>query len=118
MLHSPKVIKHSQAGRNKRNHRSQIKSKLKGHLGSFLVLDSVNLDLIIDKLINIGDHSGALDVHEDEAGGDVGVQGGVGSGGGAGVHVELVLVLVRLKLVGVTAYQNVTIQLPGNKAKS
>ena len=38
-----------------------------------LVFNPVNFDLIVNQLIDIGDNGGALDVHEDEAGGDVGV---------------------------------------------
>ena len=79
---------------------------------SLLVFNPIHFNLIVNQLIDIGDDGGALDVHKDEAGGDVGVQGGVGPGGGTRVHIKLVLVLVSFKLVGVTAYKNVTVQLP------
>ena len=71
---------------------------------SLLVFNPINFDLIVNQLIDIRDNGRALDVHKDEAGGDVGVQGGVGPGGGTRVHIELALVLVSFKLVGVTAY--------------
>ena len=71
---------------------------------SLLVFNPINFDLIVNQLINIGNHGGALDVHEDEAGGDVGVQGGVGPSCRTRVHIELALVLISFKLVGVTTY--------------
>ena len=71
---------------------------------SLLIFNPINLDLIVNQLINIGNHGGALDVHEDEAGGDVGVQGGVGPSCRTRVHIELALVLISFKLVGVTTY--------------
>ena len=49
-------------------------------------------------LVHIGDDGGALDVHEDEARDDVGLQGRVGPGGAAGIDVETALVLVSFKL--------------------
>ena len=65
-----------------------------------LELDPVHLDLIVYELVDVGDDSGALDVHEDEAGCDLCLQGRVCPRRAARIDVELALVLVRLKLNG------------------
>ena len=36
-----------------------------------LEFDPVHLDLVVDELVDVGDNSGALYVHEDEAGRDL-----------------------------------------------
>ena len=79
---------------------------------SLLVFNPINFDLIVNQPIDIRDNGRALDVHKDEAGGDVCVKGRVGPSGRTRIHIELVLVLVSFKLVRVTAYKNVTVQLP------
>ena len=71
---------------------------------SLLVFNPINFDLIVNQLINIGNHGGALDVHEDEAGGDVCVQGRISPSCRTRVHIELILMLISFKLVGVTTY--------------
>ena len=80
----------------------------------FLVLNSVNFDFIVNKLVDVGDDGAALDVHEDEAGDDLRFNCGVSSGRGAGVHIKLVLVLLRFKLVCMSGNENITVQLPIN----
>ena len=64
----------------------------------------IHFDLIIDKLVHIGDNCGALNVHQNEAWNDLGVEGAVSSCSRARVDIELVLMLIRLKLVCVTSY--------------
>lgn len=68
-----------------------------------LKLNPVNLDLTINKLVYICDHSSALYVHEDKAGRDVRLQGRVSPGSAARVHVEFTLLLVGFEFVGVAA---------------
>ena len=77
------------------------------------VLDPLHFHLFVNELVNVGDDGRALYIHEDEGGHDgvVGVERVVGTGDGARVDVELVLVFVRLKPVGVTRDQNVTVEL-------
>lgn len=41
------------------------------HSLCLLELNPVHLDLVVNELVDVGDDGGALDVHEDEAGGDV-----------------------------------------------
>ena len=50
-------------------------------LCQFLVLDPIYFHFVIDELIDVGYYSGALDVHQDEAGDDLRLEGGVGPGG-------------------------------------
>ena len=78
----------------------------KTHISHSILLefDSIHLDLVINELVDVGDNCGALDVHQDEAGYDLGVKSAVSSCGRAWVHIKLVLMLIRLKLVCVTSY--------------
>ena len=79
---------------------SQSSSQSSFALLRLLELDPVHLDLIVYELVDVGDDSGALDVHEDEAGCDLCLQGRVCPRRAARIDVELALVLVRLKLNG------------------
>ena len=57
----------------------------------FLVFYPVNLDLVINELVHVGDHGAALDVHQDEAGDDLSLKGRVSYCCGARVDIKLVL---------------------------
>ena len=56
-----------------------------------LVLYPVNLDLVINELVHVGDHGAALDVHQDEAGDDLSLKDRVSYCCGARVDIKLVL---------------------------
>ena len=84
---------------------------LNNNLLVLLVFYPVHLDLVIYELVHVGDHGAALDVHQDEAGDDLGLKGRVSSCRGARVDIKLVLMLICLKLVCVPSDQNVTVQL-------
>ena len=79
-----------------------------------LVFYPVNLDLVINELVHVGDHGAALDVHQDEAGDDLGLKRRVSSCRRARVNIKLVLMLICLKLVCVPGDQDVTVQLSVN----
>ena len=80
-------------------------------LCQLLVLDTIHFDLVVNELVDVSYYGGALDVHQDEAGDDLSLQGRVGPSGRARIDIELVLVLVRLELVGVPGDQDVAVQL-------
>ena len=80
-------------------------------LCKLLILDPVHFYFVVNELIDVGNNGGALNVHQDEAGDNLGLQGRVGPGGGPGIDIELVLVFVGFKLVGVAGYQDVAVQL-------
>ena len=86
----------------------------KSFLLVFLVFNPVHFDLIINELVDVGDHSGALDIHQDEAWDDLCLETTVSSSSRARVDIELVLVFIRLKLVCVSCDHDVTVQLPAN----
>ena len=50
-------------------------------LSKLLVFNPVNLHFLVNQLIHVGHYCGALDVHQDEAGDDLGLQGRIGSCG-------------------------------------
>ena len=78
----------------------------------FLELDSVDLDLSVDELVDICDDSCALYIHENETGRNIGIEGGKCAGGTAWIHVKLALLLICLEFVGVSAYKNIAVKLP------
>lgn len=76
-----------------------------------LVFYSLHLHLIADQLIHIGDHCGALDVHQDERWNRRFLERIVSAGCRSGIDVETILVFVRLELVRVTGDEDVHVQL-------
>ena len=49
--------------------------------GGLFEFNTINFDFVLNKLIHVGHYCGALDVHQDEAGDDLGLQGRIGSRG-------------------------------------
>jgi hypothetical protein len=74
-------------------------------------LDSLNIDLFIDKFIYKGDDLISLDSDQDEAGARSAIGRGVGTGDRAWVDEVLAIILHYLVLVSVPADQDVHIEL-------